>query len=173
MAHHRVRRALADAGVEWREIFSCVAELRGRQPGRGVAILGNSRHPFTDVVQRVAPPPRGADARRQHDPARDDHERGIAVGMDKPPPRARSAPIRGSTAWPSCRRARPVHARRSSSGLKINKYMHEYGISNQNAREKVVAKKMRNGARTEAFSAQGKSEEAIMESRCLKYPLTH
>jgi len=57
-------------------------------------------------------------------------------------------------------------------GMKINKYMHDHGISHQTL-AKVVAKNLRNGAlNPNAFRRQPMAEEAILESPMLNYPLT-
>ena len=56
--------------------------------------------------------------------------------------------------------------------MKINKYMHDYGISHETL-AKVVAKNLRNGAlNPNAFRRKPMAEEAILESPMLNYPLT-
>jgi acetyl-CoA acetyltransferase len=56
--------------------------------------------------------------------------------------------------------------------MKINKYMHDYGISHETL-AKVAAKNYRNGARNEnAFRRKPLSEEEILASPMLNYPLT-
>ena len=57
-------------------------------------------------------------------------------------------------------------------GMKINKYMHDHGIS-QSSLAKVAAKNYRNGAMNpNAFRRKPMSEEQILESPMLNYPLT-
>ncbi len=57
-------------------------------------------------------------------------------------------------------------------GMKINKYMHDHGISHETL-AKVAAKNYRNGARNEnAFRRKPLSEEEILASPMLNYPLT-
>ena len=56
--------------------------------------------------------------------------------------------------------------------MKINKYMHDHGISHETL-AKVVAKNLRNGAlNPNAFRRKPMAEEAILESPMLNYPLT-
>ena len=57
-------------------------------------------------------------------------------------------------------------------GMKINRYMHEYGIS-QSTLAKVAAKNYRNGAlNPNAWRQKPLSEQEILDSRMLNYPLT-
>ena len=57
-------------------------------------------------------------------------------------------------------------------GMKINKYMHDYGISHETL-AKVAAKNYRNGAlNPNAFRRKPMSEEEILASPMLNYPLT-
>ena len=57
-------------------------------------------------------------------------------------------------------------------GMKINKYMHDHGISRETL-AKVAAKNYRNGAlNPNAFRRKPLSEEEILGSRMLNYPLT-
>ena len=57
-------------------------------------------------------------------------------------------------------------------GMKINKYMHDHGISHETL-AKVAAKNYRNGSRNEnVFRRKPLSEEEILASPYLNYPLT-
>jgi acetyl-CoA C-acetyltransferase len=56
--------------------------------------------------------------------------------------------------------------------MKINRYMHDFGISHETL-AKVAAKNYRNGTlNPNAFRHNAMSEEQILESRMLNYPLT-
>ena len=56
--------------------------------------------------------------------------------------------------------------------MKINKYMHDYGISHETL-AKVAAKGYRNGALNEnAFRRKPLVEEEILAAPMLNYPLT-
>ena len=56
--------------------------------------------------------------------------------------------------------------------MKINRYMHDHGISHETL-AKVAAKNFRNGAlNPNAFRRKPISEEEILDSRMLNYPLT-
>jgi acetyl-CoA acetyltransferase len=57
-------------------------------------------------------------------------------------------------------------------GMKINKYMHDYGVSSATL-AKVAAKNYRNGAlNPKAFRRKPITEEEILSSQMLNYPLT-
>jgi acetyl-CoA acetyltransferase len=57
-------------------------------------------------------------------------------------------------------------------GMKINRYMHDYGVSKQSL-ARVAAKNYRNGLlNPNAFRRKALSEDEILASRMLNYPLT-
>ena len=57
-------------------------------------------------------------------------------------------------------------------GMKINRYMHDYGIT-QNTLARVSTKAFRNGALNPmAWRRKPFSEEEVLESTMLSYPLT-
>ena len=105
-----IRRALADAGVEWRDIqFAFAGSYEIDNPDAVVALLGLTGHPVHQRLQRLRD--RGERARRW--PANTirlgEHELGIAVGMDKHLPGAFSADPRTVRVPVVVRRARPLH----------------------------------------------------------------
>src|SRR6266581_7374341 len=95
----------------------------------------------------------------------------IAIRMDKHLPGAFSADPR-SYACPSWYGEVGQFVTTKFFGMKINKYMHDHGISHSTL-AKVAAKNYRNGARNEnAFRRKPLSEEEILASPMLNYPLT-
>jgi acetyl-CoA C-acetyltransferase len=95
----------------------------------------------------------------------------IAVGMDKHP--------RGAFTDDPAKIALPQWYAESGQfvttkffGMKANRYLHDHGIS-QETLAKVAAKNFRNGAlNPNAFRRKPISEEDILESPVLNYPLT-
>jgi acetyl-CoA acetyltransferase len=165
------RRALADAGVEWRDIqFAFCGSYEVDNPDAVVALLGLTGIPFTDVYNGCATAASAltlaADTIRLGD-----HDLGIAIGMDKHLPGAFSADPR-NYACPSWYGQLGHFLTTKFFGMKINKYMQDHGIS-QSTLAKVAAKGYRNGARNpDAFRRTPLSEEEILASPMLNYPLT-
>ena len=96
---------------------------------------------------------------------------GVAVGMDKHQPGA-------FTSDPVDYAAPPWYGEighfltTKFFAMKINRYMHDHGISHETL-AKVAAKGYRNGAlNPNAFRRKPISEEEILSSRMLNYPLT-
>jgi len=174
-----VRRALADAGIAWSDVqFACGGTLGGSIAGSEESIqadamvsqLGLTGLQFTNVhngcatagstlAMGVALIESGA------------YDLGVCVGFDKH--------ARGH-----------FNAKPEQSGLphwygdlgfmittqffamKINRYMHDFGISRETL-ARVAAKNYRNGAlNPNAWRRKPFSEEEILESRVLNYPLT-
>ncbi|MEX2255596.1 MAG: thiolase family protein [Acidimicrobiia bacterium] len=166
-----IRRALADAGVEWRDIeFAFGGSYEVDNPDAVVALLGLTGIPFTDVYNGCATAASAltlaADTIRLGD-----HGLGIAVGMDKHLPGAFSADPT-QYACPSWYGELGQFVTTKFFGMKINKYMQDHGISHSTL-AKVVAKNLRNGALNEnAFRRKPMTEEAILASPMLNYPLT-
>ena len=104
-----IRRALADAGVEWRDIqFAFGGSYEVDNPDAVVALLGLTGIPFTDVYNGCATAA-SALTLAANTIRLGDHDLGIAVGMDKHLPgrvQRRPAPVRVPVV---VRRARPVH----------------------------------------------------------------
>src|SRR4051794_20185172 len=139
-----IRRALADAGVEWRDIqFAFAGSYEVDNPDAVVALLGLTGIPFTDVYNGCATAASALSLAAQtlrlgeHDP-------GIAVRMDKHLPRAFRAHPR-LYACPSWYGELGQFITTKFFAMKINKYMHDYGISRETL-ARVAAKGYRNGA---------------------------
>jgi acetyl-CoA acetyltransferase len=166
-----IRRALADASVEWRDIqFAFGGSCEVDNPDAVVALLGLTGIPFTDVYNGCATAA-SALTLAANTIRLGDHELGIAVGMDKHLPGAFSADPR-NYACPSWYGEVGHFITTKFFGMKINKYMRDHGISHATL-AKVAAKGYRNGAlNPNAFRRKPISEEEILASRMLNYPLT-
>jgi len=137
-----IRRALATQGASGATSSSRSAELRGRQSRCGRCVAGSHRDPVHRRVQRVRDRGQCAHDGRQHDPPRD-CDLGVAVGMDKHIPGAFTADPR-LYACPSWYGEVGQFITTKFFGMKINKYMHDHGISHETL-ARVAAKNLRNG----------------------------
>jgi acetyl-CoA C-acetyltransferase len=166
-----IRRALADAGVEWRDIqFAFGGSYEVDNPDAVVALMGLTGIPFTDVYNGCATAASALSLAAQTIRL-GEHELGLAVGMDKHLPGAFSADPR-QYACPSWYGELGQFVTTKFFGMKINKYMHDHGISHETL-AKVAAKNYRNGSMNEnAFRRKPLSEEEILSSPMLNYPLT-
>src|SRR6478735_2150125 len=166
-----IRRALADAGVAWRDIqFAFGGSYEIDNPDAVVALLGLTGIPFTNVYNGCATAASvlalAADTIRLGE-----HGLGIAVGMDKHLPGAFSSDPR-LYACPSWYGELGHFLTPKFFGMKINKYMHDHGISARTL-ARVAAKNYRNGVlNPNAFRRKPLTEEEILGSRMLNYPLT-
>jgi acetyl-CoA acetyltransferase len=166
-----IRRALADAGVEWRDIqFAFPGSSEIDHPDAVVALLGLTGISFTDVYNGCATAA-SALTLAANTIRLGDHDLGIAVGMDKHLPGAFSADPR-LYACPSWYGELGQFVTTKFFGMKINKYMHDHGITSSTL-AKVAAKGYRNGSLNEnAFRRKPLSEEEILAAPILNYPLT-
>jgi acetyl-CoA C-acetyltransferase len=166
-----IRRALADAGVEWRDVqFAFGGSYEVDNPDAVVALMGLTGIPFTDVYNGCATAA-SALTLAANTIRLGEHDLGIAVGMDKHLPGAFSADPQ-QYACPSWYGELGHFVTTKFFGMKINKYMDDHGIS-QSTLAKVAAKNYRNGARNpNAFRRKPLSEEEILGSPVLNYPLT-
>lgn len=170
MGAEAVRSALADAGVEWSDVqFAFGGSFEVDNPDAVLGRLGRTGIPFMDVYNGCATAATAleltADGIRSGK-----YDIGVAVGMDK----------HGSGAFTSD----PVHYGAPSwygeagmflttkfFGMKINRYMHDFGISHQTL-ARVASKNYANGAlNPNAFRRSPMSEEDILASRVLNWPL--
>src|SRR5262252_7041232 len=166
-----IRRALADAGIEWSDVqFAFGGSYEVDNPDAVVALLGLTGIPFTDVYNGCATAASALSLAAQTIRL-GEYDIGIAVGMDKHLPGAFSADPR-LYACPSWYGEAGHFITTKFFGMKINKYMHYHGISAETL-AKVSSKNYRNGARNEnAFRRKPLSEEEILAAPMLNYPLT-
>jgi acetyl-CoA acetyltransferase len=171
MGADAVELALTDANVEWRDVqcaFGGSWEVAQTDPLTG--LLGLTGIPFMNVFNACATAAatiqQAANAIRSGE-----YEVAVAVGMDKHP--------RGSFKVDPSLTNVPVWYGDNGQfvttkffGMKINRYMHEHGISSRTL-AKVAAKNYRNGAlNPKAFRRQAMAEDDILNSPMLNFPLT-
>jgi acetyl-CoA C-acetyltransferase len=166
-----IRNALADAGVQWSDIqFAFAGSYEIDNPDAVVALMGLTGIPFTDVYNGCATAA-SALTLAANTIRLGDHDLGIVVGMDKHPPGAFGADPR-LYACPSWYGELGQFVTTKFFGMKINKYLTDHGIS-QSTLAKVAAKNYRNGAlNPNAFRRKPLSEDEILGSAMLNYPLT-
>jgi acetyl-CoA acetyltransferase len=171
MGAEAVRAALADAGIAWKEVqFAFGGSFEVDNPDAVVNLLGRTGIPFMDVYNGCATAATAveltADAIRLGK-----YDLGVAVGIDKHPPGAfTSDPVHyGAPAWYG-RNGQFLTTK--FFAMKINRYMHDHGISARTL-ARVAAKNYRNGVlNPNAFRRTAISEDDILSSRMLNYPLT-
>jgi acetyl-CoA acetyltransferase len=171
MGADAVELALIDSGVAWGDVqcaFGGSWEVAQTDPLTG--LIGLTGIPFINVFNACAT---GAATIQQAANAilAGAGDVVVAVGMDKHP--------RGSfkvdptlTNVPAWYGENGQFVTTKFFGMKINKYMHDYGVSSETL-AKVAAKNYRNGAlNPKAFRRTPITEEEILNSPVLNYPLT-
>ena len=174
-----VRQALADAGITWPDVqFAFGGTLGGLLEGcdepvqadQLVTQLGLTGIPFTNVHNgcATAGSTLALGAALIESGA---YDVGVCVGFDKHPRGHFNAPpeLHGLPHWYG---DLGLMITTQYFAMKINRYMHDYGISHDTL-ARVAAKNFRNGAlNPNAWRRKPFSEEEILESRMLNYPLT-
>ena len=171
MGADAVDLALDDAGVEWKDVQLAVGgsyEVAQTDPLTG--LLGLSGIPFSNVfnacataatsIQQAAFALRAGAA-----------DVALAVGVDKHPRGSFKADpvLVNMPAWYG---ENGQYVTTKFFGMKINKYMHDHGISSETL-AKVAAKNYRNGSlNPKAFRRKPIPVDEILESPMLNYPLT-
>ena len=174
-----IRQALADAGIAWTDAqFAFGGSLAGSLPGSEessqadalVSQLGLTGIQFTNVhngcatagstlAMGVALIESGA------------YDLGVCVGFDKHP-RGHFNAKPEQSGLPHWYGELGFMITTQFFAMKINRYMHDHGIS-RDTLARVAAKNFRNGAlNPNAWRRKPFSEEEILESRELNYPLT-
>jgi acetyl-CoA acetyltransferase len=163
--------AVADAGVEWKDIqFATGGSWTVANPDAIVGMVGLSGIPFTNVFNACAT---AATAIQQTaDTIRlGKYDIGIAIGLDKHP-RGAFTDDPAKLALPQWYAENGQFVTTKFFGMKANHYIHKHGIS-QATLAKVAAKNFRNGEKNpNAFRRKPISEEEILNSAVLNYPLT-
>ncbi|UDY36665.1 thiolase family protein [Dermatobacter hominis] len=171
MAAVAVRAALADAGITWPQVqFGFGGSFEVDNPDAVTGRLGLTGIPFMDVYNGCATAATAlqltADAIRSGQ-----YDIGVAVGMDKHGHGAfTSDPVDyGAPPW----YGDTGHFLTTKFfAMKINRYMHDHGISPETL-ARVAAKAYRNGElNPNAFRRKAISEDEILSSRMLNFPLT-
>ncbi|BCK54916.1 thiolase family protein [Nocardia wallacei] len=171
MGAEAIQLALADAGIRWKDIqFGFGGSYEVSNPDAVTRLVGLTGIPFTNVFNACATAASSieqtAEAIRSGR-----YDIGIAVGMDKHPRGAfTDDPAKlGLPAWYA---ENGQFVTTKFFGIKANRYIHEHNIS-QRTLAKVAAKNFRNGAlNPNAFRRKPISEDDILSSAVLNYPLT-
>ncbi len=171
MGAEAILAALDDAGVGWGDIqFAFGGSLEVMNPDAVTRLVGLTGIPFTDVFNACATAASAiqltADTIRLGK-----YDLGVAVGMDKHPRGAFTAPpsMLGLPDWYG---ETGQFLTTKFFGMKANRYMHEHGISRETL-AKVAAKNYRNGSlNPNAFRRSPIPEQDIFDSPMLNYPLT-
>jgi acetyl-CoA C-acetyltransferase len=171
MAAEAVRSACADGGVQWRDVqVAFGGSYTVDNPDAVIGQLGLTGIPFMDVYNGCATAATAlqltADSIRSGM-----YDIGVAVGMDKHLPGAFTAdPVHYNA--PGWYGELGHFLTTKFFGMKINRYMHDHGISHETL-ARVAAKAYRNGGlNPNAFRRKPVSEEEVLASRMLNYPLT-
>jgi acetyl-CoA C-acetyltransferase len=171
MGAEAIQAALDDAGLEWKDIqFGVGGSYEVCNPDAVTRLVGLTGIPFTDVFNACATAASAtqfcADTIRLGK-----YDIGIAVGMDKHP-RGAFTDDPAKLALPQWYAENGQFVTTKFFGMKANRYIHDHGIS-QETLAKVAAKNFRNGAlNPNAFRRKPISEEDILNSPVLNYPLT-
>jgi acetyl-CoA C-acetyltransferase len=171
MAVDAIFAAVADAGVDWKDVGAAAGgSWTVANPDAIVGMVGLTGIPFTNVFNACATAASAvktcADGIRLGD-----YDIGIAVGLDKHPRGAftEDPALVGMPRWYA---ENGQYLTTQFFGMKANRYLHDHGISHATL-AKVAAKNFRNGAlNPNAFRRKPISEDEILDSAMLNYPLT-
>ena len=166
-----VQRACADAGVQWADLqFAFGGSHSAGAADTMVSRLGLTGLQFINVMNGCATG--GSALFSAYNSIRSGmFDVGMAVGFDKHERGAFKVDTKGSGLgdWYG---SSGLALTTQFFGMKINRYMHEYGIS-QGTLAKVAEKAFRNGSNNPmAWRRKPLSEDEILESPMLSYPLT-
>ncbi len=166
-----VRQACADAGVRWQDIeFAYGGSRASGDPDRMVSMLGLTGLQFINVSNGCATG--GSALFSAYNTIKSGaFDLGIAIGFDK---HARGAftPRLQTSSGADWYGGSGLALTTQFFGMKINHYMSQYGISDRSL-ARVAAKAFRNGALNPmAWRRKPLSEDEILQSQMLSYPLT-
>lgn len=166
-----VRRALADCGARWEDMqFAFGGSMAAGAADTMVSRLGLTGLQFINVANGCATG--GSALFSAYSAIRSGmSDIGIAIGFDKHERGAFRVDTRSSGLgdWYG---ASGLALTTQFFGMKINRYMHQYGITQQSL-AKVSEKAFRNGSKNPmAWRRKPLSEEEILRSPMLSYPLT-
>jgi acetyl-CoA acetyltransferase len=171
MGAEAARLALGDAGLSWTDVeFAVGGSYEVDQPDAVVAELGLTGLPFTNVYNGCATAG-SALALASRMIRLGEHRVGLVLGMDKHDAGAFTADPT-SYGCPEWYGEMGLFLTTKFFGMKINRYMHDFGIPPETL-ARVAAKNYANGAlNPNAYRRTPLSEERILGSRMLNYPLT-
>jgi acetyl-CoA acetyltransferase len=165
------RRALADAGIQWRDVdFAAGGSDAAGNADTSVSVLGLTGVPFINVKNGCATG--GSALTTAHAMlVSGAAEVALVVGFDKHP-RGAFNPLPEDWGIGSWYGETGLMLTTQFFALKIRRYMAEYGISDSTL-AKVAAKAFDNGARNpNAWRRKPLSEDEILSSRMVNHPLT-
>jgi acetyl-CoA acetyltransferase len=176
---YAVRQAVRDAGIEWSDVqFACGGSLAGLLPGSDesvqtdqlVNLLGLTGVPFTNIHNGCATAGSTlAMGAALVESGR--HDVGVCVGFDRHS-RGHFNALPEHHGLPHWYGDLGFMITTQFFAMKINRYMHDFGITHETL-AKVAAKNYRNGGlNPNAWRRKPFSEDEILESRMLNYPLT-
>jgi acetyl-CoA C-acetyltransferase len=171
MGAEAIQAALVDAGIEWKDVqFGVGGSYEVCNPDAVTRLVGLTGIPFIDVFNACATAATAiqvcADTIRMGK-----YDIGIAIGMDKHP-RGAFTDDPAKLALPQWYAENGQFVTTKFFGMKANHYLHKHGIS-QETLAKVAAKNYRNGElNPNAFRRKPISEDEILNSPVLNYPLT-
>jgi acetyl-CoA C-acetyltransferase len=171
MGAEAIEAALADACLDWKDVqFGVGGSHEVSNPDAVTRLVGLTGIPFSDVFNACATAATAiqvcADTIRLGK-----YDIGIAVGMDKHP-RGAFTDDPAKLALPAWYAQNGQFVTTKFFGMKANRYLHEHGVPTETL-AKVAAKNYRNGAlNPNAFRRKPLSEEEILASPVLNYPLT-
>lgn len=171
MGAEAIALALADAGIEWKDIqFGFGGSHEVSNPDAVTRLVGLTGITFTNVFNACATSA-SAIAQTADTIRLGKYDIGIAIGMDKHP-RGAFTDEPATLGLPRWYAENGQFVTTKFFGMKANHYLHKYGIS-QATLAKVAAKNYRNGARnSNAFRRRAISKDEILASKVLNYPLT-
>lgn len=171
MGAEAARAALADAGTDWSRVQSAyVGSYEVSNPDAIVGWLGLTGIPVRGVFNGCATGGTSLQMAAQairHGEA----DVAMAIGMDKHP-RGAFAADPSVVGLPNWYGQTGMFLTTHFFGTKINRYMHEHGISTETL-ARVAAKNMSNGAiNPQAWRRKAMSVEQILNADVVNYPLT-
>src|SRR5262249_26972413 len=171
MGAEAIRSALADAGLQWKDVqFGFGGSYEVSNPDSVTRLVGLTGITFTNVFNACAT---AASAIQQTaDTIRlGKYDIGIAIGLDKHP-RGAFTDDPAKLALPQWYAENGQFVTTKFFGMKANHYINKHGIA-QDTTAKFPAKNFRNGPPTpNAFRRKPIPTEEILNSAVLNYPLT-
>ncbi|MCW2529176.1 MAG: hypothetical protein JWM76_4036 [Pseudonocardiales bacterium] len=171
MGEDAVFEAISDAGIAWEDVQSLYAgSMEVKNPEAIVGLLGetgiSARAVFNGCATGAASLAAAANSIRLGEA-----DVSVALGLDKHPRGAFSGEP-STSGLPLWYGEAGLFLTTHFFGMKINRYMHDFGITSATL-AKVAAKGFRNGeANPKAFRRKAISEDEILNSMMLNYPLT-
>src|ERR1700733_10782899 len=171
MGAEAIQFALKDAGVVWKDIqFGFGGSHEVSNPDAVTRLVGLAGITFTNVFNACGTTARAI--QQTADTIRwGKSDTGIAIGLDKHP-RGASTGDQAKLALPQWYAENGQFVTTKFFGMKANHYLYKHGISEETL-ARVANKNFRNGAiNPNAFRRKPMSEEQILNSTVLNYPLT-